>query len=109
MPDRLEIGRAGGGTLAGLQPIADGTFDLVRFRKVMRQQFRLRCGRLRKALLHDVSDATVKLLAPALEQTRIGYILDQRMLEAVGRVARCAAAEDQLRTDQLFEGVAQLV
>ena len=30
-----------------------------------------------------VSDATVKLLAPALEQTRVGHILDQRMLEAV--------------------------
>jgi hypothetical protein len=94
MQDRFEIRRAGGGTLARLPPIADGRFDLASFRKVMRQQFRLRCGRLWEALLQDVSDATVKLLAPALEQGRIGYILDQGVLEAVGRLGRRAAAED---------------
>ena len=36
MTDRFEIGRAGGGTLASLQPVGDGTFDLARLREVMR-------------------------------------------------------------------------
>jgi hypothetical protein len=56
-----------------------------------------------KALGKDASDPRMKVLAAGLEEGAVGGVLDQGVLEAVGRVGRRAAAEDQLRSDELVE------
>ena len=63
---------------------------------------------LGKLLLQRLRDAGVELLAAGLEQRAVGGVLDQRVLEAVGRIGRGAAAEDQLGGDQLVERGLQL-
>ena len=51
----------------------------------------------------------MELLAPAPEQALVGGIPHQRVLEGIVRVLQLAAAEDQLRLDQLTECVMQAV
>src|SRR5215510_7184955 len=52
--------------------------------------------RLRKSLRQRISNPTVELLALAPHHSGIRRILNQRMLEDVGRIRRFAASEDQL-------------
>ena len=51
----------------------------------------------------------MQLVAPSSDQTRIGGIPDQGVLEGVAGAWRLSAAEDQSCVDQLVEGIAQLV
>jgi hypothetical protein len=63
----------------------------------------------RKPVLEHLRDASVQLLAPGLEQRLIGGVLDQGVLETVGRVGRAAAAKHELGADQLIEPAFQLL
>ena len=76
---------------------------------MLRQHFRLSLADVRESLFQSLGDAGVQLLAPALEHRLVGSVLDQRMLEGVGRLGRRATAENQLRADQLLKGITQLV
>jgi hypothetical protein len=104
MSDCFEIGRALGGPLAGFQPIVDGTFDLASFSKVIGQQFWLRCGGLCEALLQDVRDAAVDLLALRPQEGLVSRVADQGVLEGVARLGRRATPEHQLGRAQPVEG-----
>ena len=70
---------------------------------VVSEKFRLGLGSLGELLFEYLNDAGMELLAPGLEQRAVGGVLDQRVLEAVGRLGRGAAAEHQLGGDQLVE------
>lgn len=64
------------------------------------EQFRLRLNS-RKLLLQNGRDATVQLLTARSQKGAVGGVLDQSVLEAVGRIWRDAAAKEQLGSDQL--------
>ena len=53
----------------------------------------------RKPVLEHLREASVQLLAPGLEQRLIGGVLDQGVLETVGRVGRAATAKHELGAD----------
>src|SRR3712207_5366114 len=58
----------------------------------------------RIAPLELLGDASVQLLATALEQAVVGRLLHERVLEGVGCLGRHTTWEDQLRFDQLAKG-----
>ena len=66
----------------------------------MGDEFRLGGCDRRELSAQGIGDLPVQDLPPALEEGFIGRVLDQRMLERVARIGRCARAEQQLR---LFE------
>ena len=66
------------------------------FCQVIGEQLGLGFDDSRKPLLEHPRNASVQLLAPGLEQRLIGGVLDQRVLETVGRVERAAAAKHEL-------------
>ena len=63
---------------------------------------------LRVLLLEDRGDAGVQLLPATAQQAAVGRLLDQCVLEAVGRLRRRAAPEHQLGIDQLLQGLLQI-
>ena len=73
----------------------------------MRQQFGLRLGGLGKLRLQHLRNALVVLLAGAPQQGLIGRVLDERMLEEVGRLGGSAPLVHQLRLHQLLQPVLQ--
>jgi hypothetical protein len=75
----------------------------------MGKQLRSRLRDVGESLLEHFGDPGVQLLALGLEQRLVGGVLNQGVLEAVGRLGRHAAAEHQLRSHPLIEGPAQLV
>ncbi len=50
-------------------------------------------------------DLLMELLAAALEQGRIGRVLDERVLKHIARLGRQATLKDQFRLDQLLQTV----
>ena len=64
-------------------------------RKVVRYQLGLRLNRLGKSCHQDIGNPAMELFTLATHQTGIGRILDQRMLEAVGRIRWFASHGDQ--------------
>ena len=70
---------------------------------VLRYQLGLRSHRLGELRLQRLGHLLVHLLAGALEQRRIGRILDQGMLEAIGGARRSAPLIEQLRCHQLLQ------
>ena len=50
-------------------------------------------------------DLRVQLLTPGLQERLIRGVLNQGVLEDVGRLRRRAATEDQLGYNELFEGI----
>ena len=69
----------------------------ARLRVVVRQQFRLRGADLGEARLQHVGNALMVLLAGTAEQRLIGRILDEGVLEEVGRLRRQPPLLQQLR------------
>ena len=74
---------------------------------MMRQQFRLRLGGLRKLLCQDLSNPLVILLAGALEQGLVCRILNQGMFEQIGRLGRDTTLIQQFRLDELAQALLQ--
>ena len=77
-------------------PVVDGLLGETPLREMVRQELRLGLGRLREVSFKHLRDASMQLLAPGLEQRLVGRVLDEGVLEAVARLGRRAAAEDQL-------------
>ena len=50
----------------------------------------------------------MELLPPRLQQARVGRVLNERVLEHIGRVRRRTAAEDELGPGQLVERITQV-
>ena len=60
-----------------------------------------------KTISDDFGDPLVQLLPAALQKRGVGGVLDERVLEDVGRLRRRAAAVDQLGRHELAECVLQ--
>src|ERR1700682_1642801 len=99
--DRLGIGRAGDGAIAGTFVIRACLIREAGAAEMMGQHFRLRLCQRRKSRFKSERDALVQQLTPAFEKTFVSRVLDQRMLEAVSRIWRCAGAEQKLGVLQL--------
>ena len=84
------------------QPVADRRFRQARGGEVMGQGLRLALASVRKPLFERFGDARMQLLSPAFEERLVGGVLDQRVLETVGRLGRRAVAEHQLGGDELI-------
>src|SRR5438132_8710743 len=101
MCDGFEIGGAHGGFPASLQPVCRRLFEQSRLGEMMRDSFRLRLHDFREALLEGVRDRGMQRGPAALENSRVGSIPHERMLEAVDRPGYLASAKYQFRADQL--------
>jgi hypothetical protein len=107
MRDRFLHGEAAQVALAGVLPILDGFLVLAGAFELLRDHFGRRLDDVRKPLLQDRGDRRVKLLAPRPQHGRIGGILNERVLERIGRVGRRAAQEDELCLGQPDQRVLQ--
>ena len=104
-PPRLDRGVARGRRLAGAHRVGKCLGGQASLPKVMGEQLGLGRDRLRKAAFESLADAFVKLEALAPQQAVVGGVLEQRVLELVGDLRQRAAAEQELRLDQLREGL----
>ena len=107
MSNRLLVGKALGRLLPGPIPIADGLLRQLGVRHMAGEHFRTVGGDVWELTFQRLCDARVQLLAPALEQAVVGGLLDQGVLERVGRLGCCPAAKDQLGRDQLVKSIVQ--
>jgi hypothetical protein len=71
---------------------------------MVREQLGLRLRFPGELLFQNLRDAGVELRAAGLEQSAVGGVLDQGVLEAVGGFRWGATAEDELQLNQLLEG-----
>ena len=100
--NRLLEGRASQGLVAGLAPPFD--FEVVETGLGEMMRDKLRLGRRALGLVaQDFSGAAVQRLAAAPEQALVGCVLDQRVLEAIDRLAAGALDEQEVRVDQPIE------
>src|SRR6266436_8846939 len=95
MLDGLGIGRAAQRKMARLEPVFDGRVNEAGLREVVRHDFRLARHDVGKRLLEGPRDLAVQLLPAALEEGFVGRIPYQRVLEAVNRFRRLAAAKNE--------------
>ena len=98
--DRFLHGEAAQVALAGVAPIGDGPLALAGQFELLRQHFRCRVDDVRKTLLQDQGDGRVQALTPRPQHGGIGAVLDQCVLEDIGRVRRRTAHEDELGLGQ---------
>ena len=102
MRNRLLEGRASQGLVAGLAPPFDPEVVETGLGEMMRDKLRLG-GRALGLVAQDFSGAAVQRLAAAPEQALVGCVLDQRVLEAIDRLAAGALDEHEVRVDQPIE------
>jgi hypothetical protein len=98
--DRFRIGRTLQGALTSHVPVGQSLCAQARLGVVMRQQLRLRLGRVRKPLRQHLGKALMVLLPRAPEQRLIRGILDERMLKGIGCLWWYTSLVDNLRLDQ---------
>ena len=103
----LCVGRTQGRPLAGALVAAHRVGPLFGAGVVAAQLLGLVPNALGEALPERVGDPRVELLAAAAQERLIGRLLDQRVLEGVGRLRRSAAAQEHPRAHQPIEAVAQ--
>jgi len=95
MADRFEMGQARCGILAGLQPLIDGALGITGCGQMMRQQFGLALDEVEELLFEHRGHPGVQFLPPCPQQSPVGGVLHQCMLEQVGGVRGDAATEQQ--------------
>ena len=99
--DGLKVGRAHGGLLAGVQPICLRLLEQPGLRQMVRESFGLSLHDFREPLLEGVRDRGMQRCASALQESRVGSVPHQRVLEGIDRLGYLAPAEYQLRPNQL--------
>ena len=102
MGDRLLERRAAERLVASLAPPFDGEVIEAGLGEVMRNELRLRSGVLR-IVPQDFGGAAVQRLAAALEQAVVGGVLDQRVLEAIGRLVARAFGDENVGLGEFFQ------
>ena len=107
MADGLDVARACRRALAGLAPARDRLLDQPRGGVVKGEQLRPRLDHVGESLDQDLGDALVMLLLRALEQRRVGDVLDERVLEEVPRARGPASLVNQLGGGELRERAQQ--
>ena len=95
MGDRLLEGRAAQRLIARPAPPLDGLIVEAGLGEMMGYDFRLGCGAL-GFVAQDFGRTAMEGLAAALEQTVIGGVLDQRVLEAIVGPRRGAFDEQEV-------------
>src|SRR5882672_5517940 len=91
--------------LTSFMPVVYGQLDQACLGVVMRQQLRLGLDGLWKLHLQYLCNALVILLAGAFKQRLIGGLLDEAVLEAVGRLRWYPPLIEQFHLHQLPESV----
>jgi hypothetical protein len=94
--------------LSGTLPVLHRLGGEPSLRVVLRQQFRLRRHCLGKLRLQHLGNLLMVLLSGATQQRLIRHLLDQGVLEAIGRLWRHAPLVQQLGVDELRQGRLQL-
>ena len=94
MLDSLAVGGALCGLLTSRVPAVHRILVEPCLGEVMREHLGLRDGNLSEFFLECLPNASVQMLALRLEERLVCRVLDQGVLEGVGRIGRCAAAED---------------
>ena len=92
---------------AGAQPPIYGLVVNPGLRQMTGQEFGLPLHDGGELRLERGGDTRMKLHSPAFEEGRVSDILDQRVLEGVGRVGRLATPEDQIGADESDERFAE--
>ena len=105
--DRFLVGRALPRQSAGAQPPIQGAVLNPSLREMTGEEFGLALEKGGELRFERGGDTRMNFHSPALEQGRVGDILDQRVLEGVGRVGRLAAPEDQIGADEPDERFAE--
>src|SRR5262249_11383919 len=105
LSDRLVVRRPRLRSLAGPAIVDDRVVDASRRLGVSGYHLRLALDALPAALDQHVHHPPVELLARALQQRPIRRLLHERVFEAVGRVRRLAAAEENLGVHEPPEAV----
>ena len=93
--------------LCGFLPIRDSPLILPRALELLRDHFRRRFDDVGETLLQHQRDRGMKLLPPRPQHGRIGGVLDERVLEGIGRVRRRTAQKNQFRFGQADQRVLQ--
>ena len=99
MGDCLLERRATQRLIARLAPPFNGEVVQPGLGEMMGDDFGLSCGAL-GLTAEEFGDSEVQRLAAALEQAVIGRVLDQRVLEAIGRLRGRALDEQEIRVDE---------
>jgi hypothetical protein len=86
-----------------LDHVADALGYIATQAEVMSEYFRLGLGPIRAALLENLADPGVQLMASAVQKRGVSGILNQAMLEPVAGFRRGAAAEDELGCGEPIE------
>ena len=107
MTDRFLVGRALPRRSAGEQPPIYGPVVNPGLREMTGQEFGLALNDSGELRFERSGDTRMKLHSPAFEEGRVGDVLDQRVLEGVGRVGRLAAPENQVGADKPNERFAE--
>ena len=102
MGDRLLERRTAQSLIAGLAPPFDGLVVEAGLREMVGDDFGRACRTL-CVLAQDFSGAAVQRLATALEQAVVGSVLDQRVLEAIGRLMARALGDEEVRFGEPVE------
>ena len=102
MRDRLLERRTVKRKVARLPPPFDGKIVEPSLCQMMRDDFGLG-GRASRIVTQNLSGAAVKRMPAAPEQAVVGYVLDQRMLEAIGRLSAGPFDEQEVRVDKPIE------
>ena len=102
MGDRLLEGRAAQSLLARLAPPFDREIVEAGLGEMVRDGFGL--GSSAFGLVpEDFARSAVERLAAALEKALVGRVLNQRVLEAIGRLRTGALDEQEVRVDKAIE------
>src|SRR6202453_2214665 len=102
MGDRLPERRAAKGLVSRIPPPCDRGIVETGLGEMVGDDFWL--GRRGRWLAdQDLRRAAVQRLSTALEQAVVGYVLDQRMLEAIGRLSAGPFDEQEVRVDKPIE------
>jgi hypothetical protein len=94
--------------VTGLAPKGDSLFDQTGLGVMLREKLGLGFCDLGGMGFERFGDLRVQLLPGIAQQAAMRRVLYQRVLEAVERLGRRAALEDQLGSDELAESRLQL-
>src|SRR6266566_9217626 len=100
---------SGIGLSAGLKPIIERVFCQARFCAVQGKQSWLRCYSFRELTFQHHDYTSMQLVAPATDQSAVGGILHQGVLERVFRTWRCSTPQNQPGIQELRQGVIQFL
>src|SRR5258708_3325182 len=95
MTDRLKILRSSQASFTCAKPMADGLLSQTGLGVMMGDDFRQSLGARCRPVLKNLGDVGMQLPPATLKQAHIRRVLDEGMLEDVGRIRRNTAAEDK--------------